>query len=94
MDCTTVFSIIIGGIITWLCSWWYYFKAGKDLAKTAKELRILINALEEKGLILTNRDKYNNPNGNIYDVNNTEPAEALDFPNAEIIPFINNSDKT
>ncbi|MDO9274121.1 MAG: LapA family protein [Lutibacter sp.] len=39
----TIISVNIGGIITWLVSWIYYRKAGKELLNEAKELRKLIN---------------------------------------------------
>jgi uncharacterized membrane protein len=39
----TIISVSIGGIITWLVSWIYYRKAGKELLNEAKELRKLLN---------------------------------------------------
>jgi hypothetical protein len=49
----TIGAVIIGGLITWVVSWVYYWKAGKELNNESKELRKLINAL----LILQQNEK-------------------------------------
>jgi len=38
-------SIIVGGIITWLCAKIYYVKAGKELVEETKEIRKLLNCM-------------------------------------------------
>lgn len=42
---TTIIALLIGGGITWLFSWCYYVKAGKELVEETKEIRKLINCM-------------------------------------------------
>jgi hypothetical protein len=35
----TAVSVMIGGLITWGVSWWYYVQAAKGLAEEAEKLR-------------------------------------------------------
>jgi hypothetical protein len=53
-------GVAIGGVITWLVSWYYYKKAGDELKQETTELRRLTNlvlhGLEDAGSIKLNRD--------------------------------------
>src|SRR4051812_12516849 len=40
-----LFSVIVGGVITWFFSWYYYVKAGKELLEEAGKLRQLMHAI-------------------------------------------------
>ncbi len=51
-------SILVGGVITWLVSRFYYVRASRDLAKEADKLRALTE-LMLRGMESTNRVKYN-----------------------------------
>jgi len=67
---TNVVGVVIGGLITWLVTQWYYRRAAKDLEKEAIELRRLINymllGIENMGWIKLNRDEQGNPCGFVY----------------------------
>jgi hypothetical protein len=43
-----IVSILIGGIITWLASWYYYQRAAKDLQDEAAKLRDLSDKMWER----------------------------------------------
>jgi hypothetical protein len=34
-------SVMVGGVITWIVSWWYFKRAGDELRAEARELRKL-----------------------------------------------------
>ncbi len=58
---TTIVSVLIGGIITWLFAWLYYVKAGKELIEETKELRKLLNCMiiiqkDDKGIYMPTID--------------------------------------
>lgn len=62
----TLVGVAAGGLITWLCSWWYYKRAGDQLRDEAADLRglslILIGALENRG-VEVRRDERGYPIG-------------------------------
>ncbi len=62
---STIIAIPIGGLITFLVARCYYEKASKDLENAAGELRkytiMLINLLDDEGVINVERDEYGNP---------------------------------
>ncbi len=39
MDWTTLLSILIGALVTWVVAKWYYERAGRDLKEEAASLR-------------------------------------------------------
>jgi hypothetical protein len=57
----SVMAVLVGAVITWYFSRRYYNKAGADLVKEAAELRhlsaIMLNAMEDAGLVKLNRNK-------------------------------------
>lgn len=63
----TIFSVIVGGLITWFASKYFYIKAGKELREEADELRrlnvLMLRALENAGLAHFHRDDENNITG-------------------------------
>jgi hypothetical protein len=60
MDPATILSVLIGGAITWLVSWFYYRRAGRELRQEAAELRrlsaLILDALETAGIAALTRD--------------------------------------
>ena len=56
----TLVSIIFGAAITWVFSYWYYVKSGKELKAEAKQLRhlnmMLLSGLENAELMKIRRD--------------------------------------
>ena len=61
----TLISIAVGGFITFLVTRWHYTRAYGDLERQAGELKdytvILINYLDEAGMIEVERDAHSNP---------------------------------
>ncbi len=57
----SVVAVLVGAVITWYLSRRYYKKAGADLVKEAAELRhlstIMLNAMEDGGLVKLNRSE-------------------------------------
>ncbi|QKY12122.1 hypothetical protein [Janthinobacterium lividum] len=60
MDINTIASTVVGGIISALVSWLFYWLGGRGLAKEAKRLNdlnvLLLRAFEEAELARFNRD--------------------------------------
>ena len=58
---SVVVGVVVGGVITLLCSWLFYLKAAKGLKSETAELRRLIalvlRSMEEAGLAELNRDE-------------------------------------
>ena len=52
----TVLSILVGAAITWVCSWWYYKKAGDELKEISIELK-----KEVKWIQMFNENQLSNP---------------------------------
>jgi len=54
-------SVVAGGVITLLCSWFFYWKAAKELTSETAELRrlttLVLRGVEEGGLAELNRDE-------------------------------------
>ena len=61
----SVISIAVGGLITFFVTRWYYERASGDLEREAGELKdytvMLINYLDEAGVIEVERDAQGNP---------------------------------
>ena len=61
----TLISIAVGAFITFLVTRWYYANASGDLERQAGELKdytvMLINYLDEAGMIKVERDAHSNP---------------------------------
>src|SRR6266851_2082141 len=57
----SVMAVFVGAVITWYFSWRYYKKAGADLVKEAEKLlhlnNIMLNAMEDAGLVKLNRNE-------------------------------------
>jgi len=65
---STLISVLLGGVITWLAAWIYYKKAGDDLKKEAALLKkataAIVYFLEHPDAeIEVRRDVYGNPVG-------------------------------
>jgi hypothetical protein len=64
-------SILVGGVITWLVSRFYYVRASKDLAKEAEKLRalteLMLRGMESAGWVKYNRDARGEPTGIIFE---------------------------
>ncbi len=62
---STLISIAVGGVITFLVTRWYYERASGDLEREASELKdytvILINYLDDAGVIEVERDAHGDP---------------------------------
>jgi len=60
-------SVVLGGLITWLCSKYYYQKASKELRKEAEELRrlnnLMLRGMELAGWVTLNKDEQGNIKG-------------------------------
>jgi hypothetical protein len=73
-------SILIGGVITWLVSRFYYVRASKDLAKEAEKLRALTE-LMLRGMESTDRVKYNHdPQGEPIGIIFEESGGVTSYP--------------
>ena len=93
MDTNTIISTSIGGVISALISWLFYWLGGRGLAKEAKQLHelnvLLLRAFEEAGLARLNRDENGRPIGLIIDVSseNSDSASAKVSCDAEIVRY-------
>ena len=58
---SVVVGVVVGGVITLLCSWLFYLKAAKGLKSEAAEVRrlttLVLRGMEEAGLAELNQDK-------------------------------------
>ncbi len=58
---STVIGVIIGGIITWITSRYYYQRSGKELKEEAGKIRslntMILESLEQAGLAEIARDE-------------------------------------
>jgi hypothetical protein len=56
----TLLGILVGGVITWFASWYFYVRSAKDLEQEAAGLRrvsnMLLVSMEHAGWIRLNRD--------------------------------------
>jgi hypothetical protein len=54
-------GVVLGGVITFLCSWYFYSKAATQLKSETVELRrlttLVLRSIEEGGLAELNRDE-------------------------------------
>jgi len=61
----TLFSIAVGGMVTFLVARWYYERATRNLEREASELKdytvMLVNYLDDAGVIEVERDVHSNP---------------------------------
>lgn len=77
----SILSVIVGGLITWLCSRRYYIKAGQELKTETAVLRrlneIMLHAMEDSGMVKLNRDGSFNIIGRIVDGNNPLPPAGV-----------------
>lgn len=57
---TTIMSVFIGALVTFIAAKFYYVKASQDLTAEAKELKhlniLILRGLEEAGLVKYDRD--------------------------------------
>lgn len=78
-------GVIVGAIITWFVSRWYYEKSGKDLQKEAESLRklniLMIRALEDAGFASFRRDNNGDPFALIINESVTEKVFFKSKPN-------------
>ncbi len=82
-------SILVGGLITWLVSRFYYIRASNDLSKEANRLRefteLMLRGMEAAGWVEYNRDDRGNPIGIVFKGSVEETAHATDEANATVI---------
>lgn len=91
---STVLSLFIGGVITWLVARHYYKKAGDELREEARRLReqtqLILTALEQAGLVELQRDVDNMIVGfkawKIRGAGGIESAEAFGEPTLSTRP--------
>lgn len=71
-----ILGVILGGLITFFCSKFYYKKAGKELKEAAADLHrqnfLILRGLQHAGLVTLNED----PQGNIIGFKLTLHAES------------------
>ncbi len=62
---STLISLAVGGLITFLVTRWYYDRASGDLEREAGELKdytvMLLNYLDDAGVIAVERDAQGSP---------------------------------
>jgi hypothetical protein len=67
---TTTLSVLIGGLITWAVSRYYYLRAARELQLEVDELRrlsnLMVQGLEGTGLVEWTRDSSGRPVSMIY----------------------------
>ena len=72
---STFLGILIGGVVTWFASQYFYAKASKDLTAEANELRqltvLLLRGMEAAGWVKYNRDPEGKPIGIIFEETGT-----------------------
>jgi hypothetical protein len=65
-------AVLLGGLITWYFSRLYYRKAGNELRDEAARLRhlsnIMLNAMEDAGLVKLNRDQLREIKGRVVEL--------------------------
>ena len=91
---TTIFiallSTLVGGLITWFVSRFYYVQASKDLSKEANDLRqlteLMLRGMEEAGWVEYKRDDEGNTLGMVFRKSIRETAHATDKVEATLIP--------
>ena len=94
MDCLTIvialLSILVGGVITWLVSRFYYIRASNALSKEANHLRelteLMLRGMEAAGWVEYNRDDKGNPIGIVFKGSIEETAHVTDEVKATVIP--------
>lgn len=63
----TAIGVVIGGVLTWLVSRWYYKQAGDELRAEAQELQrlttLILHALHHAGVAQVNWDARGRPKG-------------------------------
>ena len=82
----TLLGIVIGGVITFLTSRWYYHRASEDLRQEAKELRHylgitlrVLQALSDNGRsFVINWDEHGKPIGVSYHARTTDQVNIQD----------------
>ena len=82
----TLLGIVIGGVITFLTSRWYYHRASEDLRQEAKELRHylgitlrVLQALSDNGRsFVINWDEHGKPIGVSYHAPTTDQDNIQD----------------
>ena len=82
----TLLGIVIGGVITFLTSRWYYHRASEDLRQEAKELRHylgitlrVLQALSDNGRsFVINWDEHGKPIGVSYHAPTTNQVNIQD----------------
>jgi hypothetical protein len=61
----TLFSIAVGGVVTFLVARWYYERATGNLEREASELKdytvMLVDYLDDAGMIDVERDEHGDP---------------------------------
>jgi len=90
MDMNTILSTAVGGVISALISYVFFWLGGRDLAREATRLRelnvLLLRAFEEAGLARVNRDENGHPIGLVIEgaavMESTHVSDACD---AEVI---------
>jgi hypothetical protein len=75
-------GVLLGGLITWLCSKHYYEKAAKDFKKEVEDLRRLndymLLGMENMGWITLNRDSQGRIRNFVYKINVHDALHAID----------------
>lgn len=73
-------GILVGGLIGWGISHYYYVESGKDLEKEAGELRhmstIMLRGMEQAGWVKLSRDATGRITGMVIELRGTGAAEA------------------
>ena len=82
----TLLGVVIGGVITFLTSRWYYHRASEDLRQEAKELRhylgitlqVLQALSDNRHSFVINWDEHGRPLGMSYHVTTTDQDSIQD----------------
>lgn len=89
----TGLSVILGGLITWVASKYYYLRSGKELKEEAEKIRLLnkmiLESLEQSGLAEIARDKFGNIVGLKRITIHPSPSEqiqTMDEVNVVVLP--------
>ena len=94
MNCLNIvialLSILVGGVITWFVSRFYYIRASNDLGKEANQLReltkLMLRGMESAGWVEYNRDDKGNPIGIVFKLSIEEKVHLTDEVEATVIP--------
>jgi hypothetical protein len=74
--------VILGGLINWLCSKYYYGKATKDLNKEPGELRrlniLMLEGMEVAGWVTVTRDAQRKPISYALKINVHDAFQTVD----------------